>query len=285
MKSIEIKRLQDQINDKTQSNEIAENVETISNDLKLLQNHKNKGHKRTSPGTNPEPKTAQEEHPCKVCKIVFDSNSTLEDHIKTHKIRCDICDFRTDTNNQLATHMKLNHKPPVPIKCSFCPDTFIEKKNIFAHRKQKHPTYAPCRNLPNCSFKDQCCFNHNPVTEGEFICLQCGTEFTTINNLMMHKKTHKKVICLKFLKGECDRNPCWYTHEITPSLPKAGTNQILEGFQGVQPGQIPPKQPNTPRNDQMIIQMMNMMKLQQAQINQMTQALQILATNKSTQQI
>ena len=102
---------------------------------------------------------------------------------------------------------------------------------------------------------------------------------------MKHKKTHKKVICLKFLKGECDRNPCWYTHEITPSLPKAGTNQILEGFQGVQPGQIPPKQPNTPRNDQMIIQMMNMMKLQQAQINQMTQALQILATNKSTQQI
>ena len=104
----------------------------IINNMLQLQMHKNKGHKRTSPGSNPEPRTVLEEHPCKVCKVVFETNSALVEHTKMHTINCESCDFKTDTNNQLASHMRLNHKPSVPIKCSFCPDTFMEKKNIFS---------------------------------------------------------------------------------------------------------------------------------------------------------
>ena len=285
MKNIEIKTLKDQIKNHTSCGESVDSVETSLNDIQVLQMHKNKGHKRTSPGSDPETKTVHEEHLCKVCKNVFNSQNSLQDHIKIHNIHCDQCTFETDTKELLEKHMRLNHKQSLPMKCSFCPDTFIEKKNIIAHRKQKHFSYAPCRNINNCSFKEHCSFNHNQVTPGAYICFQCGNEYMSINNLMIHKKDHKKVLCKKFQTGDCDRNPCWFTHEKenqrVPSLSSA-QNQV---FPPIHAGQKPIIQTQTMKPDPVMLKIMEMMKHQQGQINQINLALQTLATNESTEKV
>ena len=205
-------------------------------------------------------------------------------HIKKQQFDCDNCSFKADTKEQINDHMNASHKDPTPIKCSFCPDTFIDRKNIFAHRKQRHSTYKACRNGQNCAYIESCSFNHKPVTEGASICYHCGDEFTSTNDLLLHRKnTHGNIICTKFLKGECKKNPCWYAH-ITEGQQTAAPTQP-EGFWRIQSAQIPPERKTQIQTNPTITSIMEMLKTQQSQINQMTQALQILASNKSTEVI
>ena len=296
--------------------------ETSVEDLNALMENKSQGHSRTSPGSQPQAKPAQERHICKICKFIFDSLDTLRQHMETHSLQCEKCSFRTQTNQQMTSHIQNNHKEitfqcekcsfrsetnqqmlshtqnnhkePIPMKCSFCPATFIEKKNIYAHRQQYHKSYKACINIPNCSFKELCSFNHNPITEGAFICYQCGEEYMIISDLMMHKKNaHKKELCTKFQTGKCTKNPCWYTHEMMaqPTPPPSQS----QGFRQDQPSPVPPawgrqqpaqvRQNPTPPQDPMMSQIMEMIKQQQTQINQMNQALQALASNESTESI
>ena len=181
----------------------------------------------------------------------------------------------------------------------------LKRKNIYAHRRQYHYSYKACLNINNCSFKELCSFNHNPITEGASICYQCGTEFLNINDLMIHKKnSHKKELCSKFQIGKCTKNPCWYTHKlaqptqsiksITPKQPSQAIQPITpnSGFWQVKPNTVPPTagwqqttqpKPNTlvPK-DQMMNQILEIMKQHQAQIFQMNQALQAIASIEST---
>ena len=230
---------------------------------------------------------------CKVCKTNCENPETLEAHIRTHSINCEKCAFKTDTSQLLVHHMNLNHKETTPMKCSFCPATFIEKKNIYAHRKQYHYSFKACININNCSFKDLCSFNHNPITEGASICYQCGNEFLNINDLMVHKKNdHKKELCTKFQIGKCTKNPCWYTHEMSQQTQAPKQTQ---GFWQVQSNPVPPtvgwqqqtptKLNNVTKKDPMMSQILEMMKLQQLQITQMNQALQALASKESTETV
>ena len=107
---------------------------------------------------------------CSFCKSLFNSSNALETHMTIHSFNCEKCSLKTDSHQQLVNHININHKEATPIRCSFCPATFMEKKNIFAHRKQYHFSFKACLNKNNCSFKDLCSFNHNPITEGALIC-------------------------------------------------------------------------------------------------------------------
>ena len=192
-------------------------MEPNVNNISVLINHKSQGHSRTSPASQPERNSVEEIHPCKVCKTIFSSKDALISHMKKHKFDCDYCSFKSDTKeqinkhinmthikrqkfycdncffkadtkDQINDHMNASHKDPTPIKCSFGPDTFIDRKNIFAHRKQRHSTYKACRNGQNCAYIETCSFNHKPVTEGASICYHCGDEFTSTNDLLFHRK-------------------------------------------------------------------------------------------------
>ena len=305
-KSIEIAALKDELKktmDNPNPNKNATIVETSPSDEEVLRRNKTKGHTRTNPGAQAVPKPVQETHSCNVCKEVFESEEALQVHIIIHKEHCEKCPFKTDTKEQITKHMRLHHKELTEIKCSFCPATFIDKKNIFAHRKKYHYSYKACINIDNCSFNEQdlCSYNHNPITS-EYICFQCGYEFDVLNDLMVHKKNvHKKELCKKFQTGRCTKNPCWYTHELmtqptpTPTQPTQPTTQQTQGFWQTQPNQVPPawnrpqqtltQQNPTIQRDPMMNQIIQMMKHQQIQISQMNHALQVLASTESTESV
>ena len=99
------------------------------------------------------------------------------------------------------------------------------------HKIASHRTYKPCRNLPNCQFKDQCLFNHNQIKDNEFICFQCGKIFTSISDLMNHRKaTHKKNMCIRFKNKICDftNDKCWFSHETEESATKENEQKITK---------------------------------------------------------
>ena len=143
------------INLKEQLNKWREETpENNLSDLEVLRKQKSKGHSRTNPAAQPQLKTPQELHTCKVCKAISDTNENFENHMKLHTVSCEKCTFRTDTNQEMTKHIELNHKVSTPTKCSFCPATFVDQKNIFAHRKQHYASYQPCRNIQDCTLKD-----------------------------------------------------------------------------------------------------------------------------------
>ena len=316
--SDEIRKLKNEMNNESNRKEsLRANEATESNllDLRTLNSLKSQGHSRTSPGTQPKNNSVEEAHPCKVCKTIFSNREALNNHMKKHEFDCDKCSFKTDTKEQMNKHMQSSHKQVecdkfsfktetkeqmnkhmqsshkdlTPIKCSFCPDSFIEKKNLFAHKKQRHPTYQPCRNGQNCAYIESCSFNHTAVTDGASICYHCGKEFKSNNDLVNHRKNdHSDIICTKFLKGQCKKEPCWYMH-ITSEQPLP-TLRKTQGFRQTKPTQSPPeKEPqrsNPPiSNNPILTSIIEMLRSQQNQMNQMTQALQILATNNSTENV
>ena len=88
------------------------------------------------------------------------------------------------------------------------------------HRRQHHRSFKPCKNLPNCDYQETCLFNHDIIGEDTFICYECGEKFTTLSDLMCHRKQmHKMINCKKFLKNNCSftNDKCWYTHKLNDS--------------------------------------------------------------------
>ena len=237
---------------------------------------------------------------CKICKLVRDSKEKMERHMMNHCEEslwtCDDCDFQTDNMMTLSNHLNLEQHTAQSLnlsvrgtKCNFCEDRFSTDKEMWAHRKSRHGTFKPCRNLPDCSFGAECYYSHVTM-KLDFRCFECGTEFKTNNDMMVHRhiKHRSTKLCTKFANGTCRRSSqeCWWSHstngsmqpshvKLKPTVVGNNSPQPVQGFWG-RPANLAPTAWSSvvankikPNPETL---MMNMMGLMQQLMMSMTQA-------------
>ena len=222
---------------------------------------------------------------CIVCGITRNTQSQMIKHMKQHKeegefveagqVHCGLvafpeCPFQCRTKEELMLHIDNDHKKQ---KCNFCTETFENKDSMESHRKKNHPTFKPCFNISDCSYGIRCHFSHIPMKKA-YRCFQCGDEFNTRSDMMVHRKeTHQVEDCREFLKdAKCRyKDRCWWAHPFES-----------EGFWDASKKQTPPNKntllkivtpaQNVERGtmkEDMMIQMMNVMsKFMNMQMNQ-----------------
>ena len=105
-------------------------------------------------------------------------------------------------------------------KCPFCSEKFQSNKQVGQHRKDIHPTFKPCRYMDQCKFQSECFYSHSQIPENKFRCYQCGNEFNTKHEMMIHRKSDHSEdikICQKFVINQCQKETqCWWAHEDKP---------------------------------------------------------------------
>ena len=92
---------------------------------------------------------------------------------------------------------------------------FHTKKDLDKH-KITHKSFRPCRNLPECSYAENCRFNHNIVYSNQYLCYNCDKENETLGDLMKHRKImHTTNKCEKLAENKCKftSESCWFNHE------------------------------------------------------------------------
>ena len=220
-----------------------ESVETIETDetidLQNLANNKASGFSQSDPTSEPVPKfnsprsspVTELSSRCSICKVNRGTREKLEMHMRNHEedgdYNCDDCSYQVNDISLLKKHCKetkhtsrqLNITPAVDkvdIACSFCAEQFDTKFNLMKHRKLNHPTFKPCANIDSCVFGDNCIYSHIPVPVGFHRCFQCGFEYSSKNEMMVHRKTNheNKQICNNFRKNDCRQTAerCWFLH-------------------------------------------------------------------------
>ena len=239
-----------------------------------------------------------------MCEERFATIDNLTEHTKSKHMndgdwRCDGCSYQTNTKENLKKHIDITHHtshqiPPEQIsspggetiKCYFCTEHFKTNRDMMNHRKKSHRTFKPCRNIPDCPFQEKCLFNHVTLDNNSFICYECGEQFKTLNDLMIHRKTqHKSIQCLKFSKNECKfaSDKCWYNHkdikttkespnEVLSPMETSDDEQVvkLPVFQQASANLAPPWNQTTPAPTQATwIKMMSMM----TDLNRMMQSM------------
>ena len=174
-----------------------------------------------------EDKNKEGKFKCKVCKLIQNTKSKLETHMKNHTDDADwICDgdpsgeecsYQSNNRKHLENHIKekghisemlrisdteqalsstdtqqpliqLIQKNETKKKCPFCELEFNSNTTMAQHRRENHPTSKPCRNIDQCKFGIDCFYSHIPIPEGYYRCFQCGEEFESLNHMMLHRK-------------------------------------------------------------------------------------------------
>ena len=158
--------------------------DSATNGIQELVTMKNSGSIRESPQVQAKPKPAPrrsiKDYKCDICKLVRASNEKLKKHMSNHTDEgdwtCDDCSYQSNDQNPLLDHMLEKSHSSVLLKhllnqnmyerkdkCGFCNQIFTSKRQLLDHKKIEHKTYQPCRNLNNCSWGEDCLYNHNPV--------------------------------------------------------------------------------------------------------------------------
>ena len=184
---------------------------------------------------------------CEPCGIEFETENELKRHKETHKtsndLKCKICAQDFTSKTQLRIHMREMHRmlredwqelqtdentpetrniqdnEIANICCKFCEEKFHTTIEMWDHRKEIHPSHKPCINFPNCDYAGRCVYSHKHIPEGMVRCFQCGRDFNTYAEMMIHRKnTHNdRILCKKFQQNQCNRpsDRCWFIHEMT----------------------------------------------------------------------
>ena len=228
------------------------------NDLQRLANLKISGHRRQDPQSQPAQvktsKTVQRMFTCNKCDTDHTSSEELEEHLDTHyedgDFTCDTCLFQTSKMSLLRKH--LQNSPghlsgqvhgKAAIKCKFCEEKFIVKKDLIAHKNNRHKTHKTCDFFlqGNCK-RSPCRYSHKKIKEGNCVCYECGKDYTSTAEMYKHrKKEHKRELCKKFLNNECDRGEadCWFSHVTSatksPALQVSTTHEKVHKIKTCQP--------------------------------------------------
>ena len=175
----------------------------------------------------------------------------MQQHSNDGDWTCDECPHQTNSYENLKEHLTIMHHNsrhiediPAPFKCKFCEQTFRSEAIMEKHKHQKHKTFKPCKNIPQCPYEDKCIFNHNKIDPNMFLCFECGQQFKTFSDLMFHrKKEHTVNQCLKYSENKCKytNDGCWYNH-TRPSTQKDQQSVGWKPTTPVQPSvfQVPP---------------------------------------------
>ena len=112
------------------------------------------------------------------------------------------------------------------LKCKFCDEKFLHKKELMKHNKKKHEeTLSKCWDFEagTCEYKDDCWFKHGKQELSQrrdpdmFKCKFCDKQFLQRKHLMKHnKEKHEEMLkpCWNFKAGTCKfENNCWFKHE------------------------------------------------------------------------
>ena len=253
---------------------VNENVAAL-NDIETLVRLKESGYEREGPQADARQKSVQkvsvnnDKFKCQICHLIRDTKIKLERHMQNHiddgDWTCDDCAYQSNDQNALLNHMLEKHHSSVLLdfllnkniydkkfKCNFCKKQFPNKNDLINHKKIMHKTYQPCRSPNNCSWGEECLFNHEELGENMFICYQCGEKFDSRHKVMIHRRiVHKNEICRAYLKGSCEFSPCWFSHvsisKNTSSPEIIDTNNQplaaqLSGFWETQQKRAPPLQ-------------------------------------------
>ena len=160
-------------------------------------------------------------------------------------------------------------------KCNFCEMIFSSKNALSTHRVDVHRSFKPCRDITNCQYQSGCYFSHFPVTVGKVRCFQCGEEFDSKHNMMIHRKIHGGVkVCLKLTNNQCDRgDSCWWSHTTS--------NQVFQKVEENLPPPIQRKEQLTQMEPQIETQnktneiLVNMLKTMDTELKKIKQILNI----------
>ena len=108
--------------------------------------------------------------------------------------------------NQVKIQETQNNEKLRNKKCPFCNENFTSQNQVTRHRKDVHPTFKPCRNITQCQFQSECIYSHEPIPDGISRCFQCGDDFNTKHDMMMHRKSDNFEdikTCKKFPLNQC----------------------------------------------------------------------------------
>ena len=145
---------------------------------------------------------------CNNCSFQTNSKTSLRKHLQLTKHVSSLISVESNYQSSLENNMKqANHSssnipPPKQISCKQCHKVFNKIEDLKTHRITNHKTYKPCSNLltlGKCKYEDECIYKHNKLKENDVICYQCGSIYTSIEELMIHRKTsHEMKPCIKY---------------------------------------------------------------------------------------
>ena len=70
-----------------------------------------------------------------------------------------------------------------------------------------------------CDLDTKCMFNHEKLKPGDEICYKCGKVFMSKRELGNHIiDEHGQTMCHQFLKNECTRRRCYYSHRTLQNV-------------------------------------------------------------------
>ena len=181
---------------------------------------------------------------CEFCELEFTSRSGIRQHMRvTHGVlREDWEHIQRENSEQVQRviqnveeGLRMEHATEEQsetqiqtIKCNLCGVGFNNIHEMKIHKKTNHGSHKLCRHFSindptRCSHGQYCTFSHIPILEGKHRCFDCGEDFNSKNDMMLHRKSiHKErvIICRKFVHGQCRLNTeCWFTHPTSGTTP------------------------------------------------------------------
>jgi uncharacterized Zn-finger protein len=134
-------------------------------------------------------------HICIICGEVFDIESKLDLHVKTHSYLCEICGKLFLTNEQLARH-RWGHKKDRPHACDICGKTFRLASRLNIHRTGVHSGVKNhvCKICGYASAFKASLKAHlmRHAQAFRFHCEVCGKGYYNKNALETHKNLHTR---------------------------------------------------------------------------------------------
>ena len=150
--------------------------------------------------------------PCDICGKWCRSASDLINHLKKHELGI----------NRISSQPAQNQT--TKLQCNFCDENFKTIGELMLHKKGQHrDKVSQCwkHSSGTCDFGEEFCwFIHGENNKGvsykrEFNCSECGKDFTTKYNLLVHKKIeHKRSVQKCRNIGSCSYGPnCGFQHD------------------------------------------------------------------------